>query len=162
MFTSSLFAGGKPTGASIQHPRCITNKIDCDPKVVLDFDEFYQENPTVTFFKLSEILDNTANVEIIAAQARVCVLDKVYTDKSLHDASRDGNGPAPTVYRFPSVQLKIIDDKIKGLIAKYESAPWDTNESAQSLVKALRKYQDEVEAETQFEEMMELFYGYSA
>ena len=55
-----------------------------------------------------------------------------------------------------------MDDKIKELIAKYEAAPWDTDDIAQSLVAALRNYQGEVEAETQFEEMMEAFYGVTA
>jgi hypothetical protein len=64
------------------------NKIDCKPKVIVDFDNFYQEHPGLPFFKLGEVLDETTNVENIAAQARVCVLDKVFNTKPLHNAKR--------------------------------------------------------------------------
>ncbi len=64
------------------------NKIDCKPKLVIDFDNFYKEHPGASFFKLGQTLDHLENIEGITALARTCVLDKVFTDKSLHNGNR--------------------------------------------------------------------------
>lgn len=156
-FIDFWIQGGIPDGKTSPHPRCIVNKIDCKPKLLIDFDNFYQENPSVPFFKLSTVLDQLDNVEQIAAQARVCVLEKIIHKPELHNAKRNGAGPAPPAYRFTAAQLGIMEEKVTNLKDKYDAEPWESDPLAQALVVALNAYLAAISGEKYFEEMMESF-----
>jgi len=156
-FIDFWMQGGISKDETEPHDRCKYSEIDCHPKAILDFDFFYQENPSLTFFELSQILDTTANVEVIAAAARVCVLDSVFKKKELHNGNRDENGSKRKDYRFTSTQLGSMESKVKALRDKYQQAPWNEDETAAVLVLSLNNYIAEIAAEKTFEEMMELY-----
>jgi len=151
-FLDFWMSGGITPGYDSVHPRCRFNKIECFPKVVLDFDTFYNEHATTDFFKLSTVLGQLENVEVIAAHAQFCVLDKVYEKKSLHNGNRNGNGPQSTVYRFTSAQLQVMEDKLTTLKDKYDG---NADPVVTHFVTTLTNYIAEVNAEKQFEAAME-------
>jgi hypothetical protein len=142
-------SGGEKNGAIDTH--CETNHIDCHPKAVLDFDTFYQTHPTTEFFKLGQILEQTANVEVIAAQARVCVLDKIFDAKELHNGNRIGNGPTAPSLRFTARQLDYMVLKLTELRDKYQL---NTDPIVQEAVVILSNYITQVAAEVLWEEGM--------
>mmetsp|Transcript_9451 Transcript_9451/g.13881 ORF Transcript_9451/g.13881 Transcript_9451/m.13881 type:complete len:348 (-) Transcript_9451:103-1146(-) len=137
-------SGGKQTvdGKTETHSRCLYSEIECKPKAVIDFDTFYSEHPTSEFFKLSSVLDSTQNVEMIAAAARFCVLDKVFDDKTLHNANRDGAGPVQSAFMFTTAQLKTMLDTTTELRDKYATDP-----DAVSLVFILNNYINQINSE---------------
>ncbi len=150
-------------------------EIDCNPKAVVDFDHFYQENPTNEFFKITNVLDGSPNVEIIAAQARVCVLDKVYNRTDLHQANRPFPDRPPQ-YRFTAPQFTRILNRTIELINKFgsleplpfqlvEPTPATFATNAAELVRILESYNlDNVaeyllELDIYLEEWVEAKYG---
>jgi len=149
--------GGTPKNETEPHDRCKYSDIDCNPKTIIDFDFFYQENPSSDFFKLSKVLDQTENVEIIAAKARICVMDKIFDKKELHNARRNGNGPATPEFGFTAAQLGIMEEKVTALRNKYVVAPWNTDPLGMMLVQSLNNYISGLSNEKSFEEMMELY-----
>ena len=134
-------------GVMVTHDRCQFSDMPCKPKTVMDFDIFYNEHPTSEFFKLSNVLDNSENVEMIAAEARFCLLDKIYDDTSLHNGNRNGNGPIASAFKFNIDQLKFMVDKTKELRDKYRTAPWDTDPVAEELVFILSNYLNQIRPE---------------
>ena len=102
-------------------------------------------------YKLGQILDQTANVEVIAAQARVCVLDKIYDKKELHNGNRQGAGRGPTApsLRFTSRQLEYMVLKLTELRDKYQL---DTDPIVQEAVTILSNYIIQTTAEKVWEE----------
>jgi len=134
-----------------QHPRCANSGIDCKPKAVVDFDIFYSEHPTSEFFKLSHVLDSVQNVEMIAAAARFCLLDKVFDDTSLHNANRNGHGPVASAFTFTVPQLEYMLTKTRELRDKFNVAPWTDDQLAIDLVFILDNYINQIDAEYQFE-----------
>ncbi len=100
---------------------------------------------------MGQILDQTANVEVIAAQARVCVLDKIYYKKELHNVNRQGAGRGPTApsLRFTSSQLEYMVLKLTELRDKYQL---DTDPIVQEAVTILSNYIIQTTAEKVWEE----------
>lgn len=154
---SVTIIGGIPKNETEPHDRCKYSDIDCNPKTILDFDFFYQENPSSDFFKLSQVLDQTENVEVIAARARICVLDHIFDKKELHNARRNGNGPATPEFGFTAAQLGVMQEKVTELRNKYVVAPWNTDPLGMMLVQSLNNYITAISNEKSFEEMMELY-----
>jgi len=138
-------SGGEKNGTI--DAECETNHIECRPKTVLDFDSFYQTHPTTEFFKLGEILDQTSNVEVIAGEARVCVMDKIFDAKELHQGGRVGT-TAPSI-RFTSRQLEYMLLKLTELRDKYQQ---NTDLVVQEAVVILNNYIIQVAAEAHWEE----------
>lgn len=149
MFISRHIGGRDQTTGEIS-THCSENKIDCRPKEILDFDTFYKENPDTEFYKLGTLLDETfsgpeSSVEVLAAQARVCALDKVYdTPELLHDNSRT-SGPLSPQFRFTSTQLQVMEDRLIETKNKY--LPLVTNKLEEDLVYTLTRYIKLVNAE---------------
>lgn len=143
-FIDFWMSGGEVTvdGKTEVHTRCVNSEIVCTPKAVIDFDTFYTMHPNSEFFKLSSVLDSVQNVEMIAASARFCLLDKVFGDKTLHNANRDGNGPAEGTFDFTSGQLKTMLDTVTTLRDKYS-----TNTDASALVFILNNYINQINSE---------------
>jgi len=133
------------------HDRCLYSEIDCQPKAIIDFDTFYSEHPTTEFFKISNVLDASSNVEVVAAAARVCVLDAVFDRKDLHQGNRDGTGPQTPQYRYENVMLEKMLNQTTELRDKYATDPWDTEVIAQSLVTILNNYIVQIQAEYLYE-----------
>ena len=94
-------------------------------------------------------------MDVIAAQARSCVLDAIFDNPLLHNARRNGNGPAQNQKRFTSAQLGVIRSKLQSLITKYSAAEYADNIIASDLVFILVDYDRQVEAEYNFEVEME-------
>lgn len=136
-----------PDGSHDAH--CGTD-LDCHPKAILDFDKFYQEHPTTEFFKISKVLGTNANVELIAAEARACILDSVFDRKALHNANRNGNGPAPSLKKFSAAQLSDMLSTITELKNRYSVAPWTDDLVANELVLILDEYSNQITAEYEF------------
>lgn len=127
------------------------SEIDCYPKAIIDFDRFYQEHPTTEFYKIGALFDAVENVEVINKQARACVLDAVYMDKTLHHGNRDGKGPPPSYKKFTPAQLEAMINAIKTLRDKYSSGAYADDDVAKSLVKILDDYIDQNAAEYAYE-----------
>jgi hypothetical protein len=119
-FIDFWMTGGFVEWKNETHHRCFYNTIDCFPKAVVDFDHFYQENPTNDFSKITNILDSSANVEVIAAQARTCVLDKVFNKADLHQGQRPNPELIP-LYKFTLPQFDRILNRTTELIEKFGS-----------------------------------------
>ena len=128
--------GGKEVGSATVHDRCLYSEIDCNPKAVIDFDHFYTENPTSEFVKLGDILESSDNVDLVSAQARVCVLDAVYDNPELHNANR-GKSNLRAQYRYSIAQLDKMFNRTIELKEKYEGS---ASPVAQDLVAILDKY----------------------
>jgi len=131
-------------GTTSIHPRCLYSEIECKPQTVVDFDTFYTEHPTSEFFKIGTVLDNTANVEMVSAISRACILDKVYDEKVLHNANRDNHGPVQSAFTFTSDQLEIMYNTTVELRDKYESPPWDEDTLANQLTFILNNYINQI------------------
>ncbi len=125
--------------------------LDCYPKAVVDFDRFYQEHPSTEFYKIGKLFDATDNVEVIDRQARACILDAVYMDKSLHHGNRDGNGPPPSYKKFTAPQLDAMIVAVTALKNKYSSGSFAEDPVAQSLVDILDDYIKQDFAEFEYE-----------
>ena len=105
------------------HFRCLWSEIDCQPVELVDFENLYTGDPTDDFRKIGSVLDNARDVDVIAAQARDCVLFHVYnrTEHSglnLHQASR----PNPNIteeYIFLLPQFDRIMNRTIELRNKY-------------------------------------------
>eukprot|EP00558_Chaetoceros_sp_UNC1202_P002952 CAMPEP_0197233934 /NCGR_PEP_ID=MMETSP1429-20130617/1836_1 /TAXON_ID=49237 /ORGANISM="Chaetoceros sp., Strain UNC1202" /LENGTH=320 /DNA_ID=CAMNT_0042692251 /DNA_START=125 /DNA_END=1087 /DNA_ORIENTATION=+ len=128
-----------------------TSDMDCKPKAVIDFDRFYQEHPTTEFYKVDAILGGGTNVEMIAAQARTCILDAVFDKKLLHNANRNGNGPPQSSKTFSTEQLSEMLNRLSELRGKYAVAPHTENPIATELVKVLDEYNAQIGAEYEFQ-----------
>jgi hypothetical protein len=143
--------GGKyPDGST--DPHCVSDLV-CKPKIVIDFDTFFNEHPTIDFFRLGQVLDATPNVEVINAQARACILDAVWDTKN-HNGGRDGNGPPANAKRFSAAQLLTMKNGIDNLITEYTT--WKDNGDlvAEQLVHLLTEYKTHINAEYEFESDM--------
>jgi hypothetical protein len=147
-------------GAGDAH--CATDMVkSCYPKMVLDFDVFYQEHTTSEFLKLGTVLDASENVEVINQQARACVLDAIFDNASgtpasalhkvRHNSNRNGNGSAPATKRFTSSQHQIMLDAINSLVVRYSSGGFAQDPVAQDLVYILNAYAHQIEFEFTFE-----------
>eukprot|EP00979_Chaetoceros_neogracilis_P001061 scaffold193_cov239-Chaetoceros_neogracile.AAC.6 len=147
-----MTGGRKSNGIMDQH--CVDD-LQCKPKGILDFDTFYNEHPTTEFYRLGSILDATENVEVIARQARACILDSVYDDASLHNANRNGHGPAANQKRFSASQLTVMVDALNVLITKYSEWKDAGDQLAGELVIVLKGYLRQISSEQQFEMDME-------
>jgi hypothetical protein len=147
--------GGIPKDATVPHYRCTQSEIVCKPKTVLDFDSFFQENPAQSFYELSEVLDASPDVEVITAQARVCVLDHVFEKKSLHNGNRDSHGLSRVSFHFTSAQLNLMHSKVIVLRDKYTAAPWTDDVIAKQLVLALNSYIAEIAGDEKFQNLLD-------
>ena len=104
--------GGVASGSNETVSNCLVNDIDCKPKAVIDFDNFYQIHPTTEFYRLNALLSTSANVELIAAEARI-------TRAFLIQSSQRENFIRPIVlfivtprqYRFTADQLELMRNK---------------------------------------------------
>lgn len=138
--------GGKNTVTGEFDAECTDNKIDCRPKTVLDFDTFYKENPDTEFYKLGQILEGTytneTSVQLLAAQAQVCALDKVYDTSALrHNNFRNGEGkPLAPEFRFTSAQLQLMEDKLVEVRNKYVMLMTAEGQLESELVLILNRY----------------------
>lgn len=139
--------GLRPDGSYDKH---CESELDCHPKAVLDFDKFFQEHPTTEFYKVDHIIGKSNNAEIIAAEARACILDQVFDNKKLHNMNRNGNGPAPSGKMFTSDQLSNMLSQIAALRGKYAIAPWTEDPIASELIKILDEYNEQIGAEYEF------------
>lgn len=141
-FVDFWMQGGVASGSNETVSNCLVNDIDCKPKAVIDFDNFYQIHPTTEFYRLNALLSTSANVELIAAGARTCVLDSVYNTKELHQANRDSTGTNinSSDYVFTVDQLELMLSKITELRDKYAAPPYAGDEISQELVTMLSVY----------------------
>lgn len=117
-FIDFWMTGGYMEATNRTHNRCLYSEIDCHPRAVIEFDRFYQENPTEEFYKITDVLEASNNVEIVAAQARVCVLDGVYGRTDLHQGGRP-HPDRPPQFRFTVPQFDSILNRTVELINKY-------------------------------------------
>lgn len=131
-------------------PHCSTD-LDCKPKAIVDFDKFYQEHPSTEFYKISNVLDASNNVETINKEAQACILDAVYDKKALHAGNRDGNGTPPSYKKFSAEQLNQIVDSLTAMKDKYSSDVYAEDEVAQTLVAIIDEYITQDWAEYEFE-----------
>jgi hypothetical protein len=143
--------GGFSEVLNATHPRCLNEEIECKPKAVIDFDNMYGEKPGADYFTIGQVLDASTNVEVITAQARACVLDKVFERSDLHQGRRP-NPDLPAQYRFTAPMLSKMLNTTETLRDKYAAAPWDQDPIAQRLVEILSGYVPNIRTETLFEE----------
>ena len=161
-FIEFWMTGGFVEWKNETHFRCLYSEINCHPKTVIDFDHFYQENPTNEFSKITNVLESSVNVEVIAAQARTCVLDKVFNRSDLHQANRPFPS-RPPMYRFTVPHLDRILNRTAELIIKFENketlafkeefapSPSSYDDVVSELLRILQKYNLDNIAEYQTE-----------
>ena len=157
-------------GNDIYHSRCRDREnFDCFPKAVLDFDHFYQRNPTAEFVKIADVFESSGpTMEMVAAQARTCVLEQVFDNKNavpqLHQKSRP-NAERPPMYRLTVRQFDRMLNRTIELVEKYSTEPYSLNPEASEFVRILGNYIIDNEAEYQYEvsiyleEFVEIMYG---
>ncbi len=121
-FLNFWMQGGFQEWRNDTHPRCLYSDIDCHPRAVVEFDHFYQENPTSDYWKITDVLDSSANVEVIAAKARACVLDGVYGRKELHQGGRPFPDRPPQ-FRFTVPQFERLLNRTTTLITDFSEDP---------------------------------------
>jgi len=138
-FVDFWMSGGFQESKNATHSRCLHSGIDCHPKAVIDFDRLYQEHTTAEFVKIVDVLDTSANVELIATQARVCVLDAVFDKKEFHQGGRP-NPELPPQYRFLLVHFDRLLNRTIELMDKYSEEPYASYPHAADLVRILGTY----------------------
>jgi hypothetical protein len=111
----------------------------------------YGEKPGADYFTIGQVLDASTNVEVITAQARACVLDKVFERSDLHQGRRP-NPDLPAQYRFTAPMLTKMLNTTEILRDKYAAVPWDQDPIAQRLVEILSGYVPNIRTEKLFEE----------
>lgn len=132
---------------NMTHFRCTFSEIDCQPQNLIDFDNLYTPNPTPEFEKIGEVLDAANNVEVIAPQARQCVLSSVYNrvgneDLNMHQANRP-YPDLPMEYKFTVMQMDKMINRTMALRDKYMEEPLASKPFAPDLVNILNVYIDE-------------------
>ncbi len=106
---------------------------------MIDFDKFYQVHPTSEFYRLDDLLESSANVEVIAAGLRTCALDKVFQTKELHQGGRPTD-TLPPQYMFTRDQLELMTNKTIELRDKYSDPRFIDDKVAGELVEILSSY----------------------
>merc|ERR1712007_161203 len=147
-FIDFWMSGGIESGTNTTHEYCLTRGIDCKPVAVMDFDRFYEEHPNSEVFKLDNVLQSSANVEVVASAIHACVLDKIRdcaTDSSGnvmgHNNMRAQNtGIHAHMYKFTSDLMQQMIDKVVELKTKYSAAEYADQVAAQELVTILEVY----------------------
>lgn len=105
------------------HSRCLYSDIDCHPKDVIDFDHFYMSDPGDEFQKLANVLESSQNVEVIAEQARGCVINSVYNQSEFHQGGR----PIPELrpqYLYTVNQLHRMMNRTQEVRNKFSNETW--------------------------------------
>ena len=138
-FIDFWLQGGFQERTNATHDRCLYSEIDCHPKAIIDFDHFYQKHPTNEYEKLTDVLESSANVEVVAAKARVCVLNKVYNRSELHQGNRP-HPERPPEYRFTVPQFDRIMNRTIELVNKFSEEPLSFEPTAPDLVRILNSY----------------------
>ena len=157
--------GGLVKASNKTHARCEDIDIECHPKAIIDFDHFYQDRINAELVKISDVLDSSANVEVIASQARVCVLDKVFQRTELHQANRPDSPVTPNQYRFTLPQFDKILNRTVVLVEKFSQNPFALEDTAPDLVYILNEYltdnykEYELESKTFLEEWIFNMFG---
>jgi len=120
-FIDFWLMGGYVESTGDIHDRCLTMEIDCIPKAIIDFDALYQREAESNeeFIKLYEVLEGSANVEVVSSQIRACVLESVYDWNALHQGGRP-NPDLTVEYRFTIGQHDIMLTRLKSLRNKYD------------------------------------------
>jgi len=128
------------------HNKCIyeNTEIDCEPKALVDFENIYTDQPNVDFHKIGAVLDNLDDVEVIAEQARSCVLLNVFNrtnhhDLNMHQASRP-DPDLPMEYKFTLNQLDRVFNRTIMLRDRYLEEPHSLKPLAGDLVSTLNRY----------------------
>ena len=141
------------------HPKCVNMEIDCHPKAVVDFEMLYTDSPSNEFFKIGSVLDASRNVDVIASQARACVLHNVFNrtghqDLNMHQASRPFP-ELPMEYKFTLPQFDRMFNRTIELRNKYLEEPLSLRPHVNDFVNTLNKYLSDNTAE--FLETVDLF-----
>eukprot|EP00554_Chaetoceros_debilis_P006099 CAMPEP_0194079904 /NCGR_PEP_ID=MMETSP0149-20130528/6024_1 /TAXON_ID=122233 /ORGANISM="Chaetoceros debilis, Strain MM31A-1" /LENGTH=531 /DNA_ID=CAMNT_0038761499 /DNA_START=253 /DNA_END=1848 /DNA_ORIENTATION=+ len=126
--------------------RCNTSEIECKPKAVVDFDHFYQSSMTNEFRKISTVLESSTNVEVIAAQARVCVIDSVFGRSDLHQGGRT-HPDRPALYGFTFFQFDKMMNHTMSLRNAFSTLPLVDELTAPELTRILDLYNIDNKAE---------------
>ena len=101
---------------------CLEFDIDCHPKDIIDFDHFYNGDPSEDFAKIGRVLDSSQNVDVVSDQARDCVIDEVYqkNDGNFHQAFRP-HPERPSLYKFTVNQLHRMMNRTTELRNKFSN-----------------------------------------
>jgi len=141
------------------HANCVNNDIDCQPIAVVDFESLYTDTPTVDFNRIAAVLDASKNVDVIANQARACVVEKVFkrtgqSDLNMHQAARP-NPELPMLYKFTLPMFDRIYNRTIELRNKYLQEPHILRPHVDIFVANLNNYI--VENEAEFLETVDLY-----
>lgn len=145
-FINFWMQGGWVQAENRINSRCITSEIECRPKAVVDFDHFYQGGMTNDFRKISTVLETSANVEVLAAQARVCIIDSVFARTDLHQGGR-AYPNRPALYSFTLAQFDKMMNHTFTLKNNFSTSPLDSELTAAELARILDLYIIDNEAE---------------
>jgi len=135
---------------SFQDPHCITDLQNCRPKAILQFEKIVGSDEAVMIQeldKISTLLDASANMPIIAQEARPCVYKKVLDTKEFYNPRRIGNGPSIEERNFTYQQLNTMKSEISKMKEKYTIDPFQDMPLAQNLVVILDGYIAELSVE---------------
>jgi len=138
------------TGPALD-PNCVDNTfLDCAPKTVIAFEKLYSTDLNVGIqesLKISAVLDNVENVNVISEEARACVYEEVMNRAELYFKRIDWNGPDPDLKTFTSQQLNSMRAQVVALQEKYSEGDWLNNPVAVELVDTLNSYVNDIQAE---------------
>ncbi len=139
-FYKFYLQGGLIESTNTTHSNCLNNDIDCHPKAVVNFEHFYSRNPSSEYSKITSVLDNSTNVEIIAAKARACVLDAVFNRPELHQKNRLSSGIVPPMYKLTLAQHDRLLNRTIEVRNKFSEDQFLDDPIAQDFVTILDEY----------------------
>lgn len=135
---------------NMTHIKCVYD-LDCQPKQVVDFENLYSAEISDDFHRISQLLDSARDIDIIADQARACVLHNVFNrtghqELNMHQASRPfANRTSEYIFTLP--QYDRIMNRTIELRDKYSMEPLSLIEHADYLTQILDRYINENTAE---------------
>ena len=143
-----------PNDGIYQDLHCIYNMDPCKPKAIIQFEKLISSNDelgAVETDKISTVLENSPNVNVIESEGVPCIHEKVLLRKEFYNANRDGNGPDPSLKRFEYWQVLAMKVEAMRVRDDYSLAPWDSDPIAQSLVTIMDEYVSQLSDEFVFE-----------
>ena len=118
----------------------------------MNFDKLYQELPSSEFFKLNDLLQTHANVELVSTAIHVCVLEDV-RESPLVSRLKTATGPLVQYYHiFTNEQLQTMIDTITDMKSKYSAPAYANQTLPADLVHILDSYYDDLVAELIFQQ----------
>mmetsp|Transcript_32752 Transcript_32752/g.43667 ORF Transcript_32752/g.43667 Transcript_32752/m.43667 type:complete len:407 (-) Transcript_32752:106-1326(-) len=129
-------------------PNCALVSNGCEPVKVISAERLVdiQQGPAVGL-EIANVLEGREGMSVIEPEARGCIWRELIVNKKGLKTFIDRDGYGESDYSFTQEQLQKMVTELTRLINKYGSFPWDTKETAQTLVDLLTDHRNLISAD---------------